>query len=72
MVETFGDAMHHGVLQPLMMQHGGVNKRGQLRLPAHDVFRLGAHAVPDRIERGKLRALRTDLMLCHFLLSREF
>src|SRR3954467_353446 len=47
MVETLGEAMHHRVLQPFVMQHGGIDKRGQLRLAANNVFRLGPHALPD-------------------------
>src|SRR4051812_18184352 len=70
MVQPLGDTMHHRVLEPFMMQHGGIDKRCELRLAADDVFSLGAHAIPDRVERGKLGALRTSLMLCHVLLSR--
>ena len=51
MVETLGDAMHHRILQPVVMQHGRIDEGGELRLAANDVFRLGAHAIPDRIER---------------------
>ena len=50
--ETLRDPMDDRVLQPIMMQHDGVDERGQRRFAANDVFRLGAHAIPDRIERG--------------------
>ena len=63
MVQTFRDAMDYRVLQPVVMQHDRIDERGQLRLATNDVFRLGAHAFPDRVERGKLCALRIDLML---------
>ena len=51
------------------MQHGRIDEGGKLRLAADDVFRLAAHAIPDRIERGQFRTLRIDLMHCHGLLS---
>ena len=68
MIETIGEAMHHRVLQAIVMQHGRIDKGGKLGLAANDVFRLGPHAIPDRIERRQLRTLRTDLMNCHGLL----
>jgi len=68
MVETLGDAMHHRILQPVVMQHGRVDKGGELRLAANDVFRLAAHPIPDRIERRQFGTLRIDLMHGHVLL----
>ena len=68
-LEALGDAMHHRILQPFVMQHGGIDKGGELRLAADDVFRLLAHAIPDRIERRQLRTLWIDLMHGHVLLS---
>jgi len=68
MVETVGEAMHHRIFQPFMVQHRRIDKGGKLRLAANDVFRLGPHAIPDRIERRQLRTLRTDLMHGHGLL----
>src|SRR4051794_27429547 len=53
-----------------MVQHRRINERGQLRLATHDILSLGPHAIPDRIKRGKLCSLRTDLMHCHVLASR--
>src|SRR5258708_37665698 len=47
------------------MQHGGIDEGRQFRLATDDVFRLGADAVPDRIERRQLRVLRIDLMHGH-------
>ena len=47
------------------MQDGRIDEGRELGLAAHDVFGLAAHAIPDRIERGKLAALRIDLMHCH-------
>ena len=67
MIEPVGEAMHHGVFQPIVVQHGRIDKGGQLGLAANDVFRLGPHAIPDRIERRQLRTLRSDLMHCHGL-----
>ena len=69
MVETLGDAMHHRFLQPVVMQHGRIDEGGKLRLAADDVFRLAAHAIPDRIERRQFGTLRIDLMHGHVLLS---
>jgi len=69
MIEALGNAMHHRILQPFVMQHGGIDKGGELRLAADDVFRLLAHAIPDRIERRQLRTLWIDLMHGHVLLS---
>ena len=51
------------------MQHGRIDEGRKLRLAANDVFRLAAHAIPDRIERRQFGALRIDLMHCHGLLS---
>ena len=51
------------------MQHGRVDKRGELGLAANDVFRLGPHPIPDRVECRQLRTLWIDLMHCHVLLS---
>jgi hypothetical protein len=65
MVEPFGDAMHHRVLQPVVMQHGRVDKGGELRFAADDIFRLGPYPIPDRIERRHFPTLRIDLMHCH-------
>jgi hypothetical protein len=69
MVEPLGDAMHHRVFQPFVMQHGRIDKGGEFRLAVNDVFRLGPHPIPDRIECRQLRTLRIDLMHCHVLLS---
>ncbi len=69
MVEPLGDAMNDGIFQPVVMQHGRIDKGGELRLAADDIFRLGAHPIPDRIERRHLGTLRIDLMHCHWLLS---
>jgi hypothetical protein len=56
---------HHRVHELRVRQHSGINTRRQLRLAANDVFGLGAHAIPDRIERRKFRTLRIDLMHGH-------
>ena len=69
MVETLGEAMHYRVFQTLVMQHGRIDEGGQFRLAANDIFRLGADAIPDRIERRQFRTLRIDLMHSHGLLS---
>src|ERR1700730_7197488 len=69
MIEPLGEAMHHRVLQTFVMQHGRIDKGRQLRLAANDIFRLVAHAIPDRIERRQFRSLRIDLMHSHVLLS---
>src|SRR6266851_1898868 len=69
MVEPLGEAMNHRVLQTFVMQHDRIDKRCQLRLAADDVFRLVAHAIPDRIECRQFRTLRIDLMHSHVLLS---
>ena len=53
MVEALGDPVHHRLLQPIVMQHGRIDERGEFRLAADDVLGLGPHAIPDRIERGK-------------------
>src|SRR6185437_2581641 len=71
MIETLADAMHHRVFQPLMMQHGGIDEGGKLRLAPNDVFRFLPDAIPDRIERRQLAALRIDLMNGHMLLSQN-
>src|SRR4029077_11915196 len=78
MVEPLGDPMHDRLLQSLVMQYRRINEGGELRLPAHDILGLDAHALPDRIERRKLRAtLQIGLMLYHrlrpqiILLSRQ-
>ena len=54
MIEPLGDAMHHRMLEPLVMQHGRVDEGGQFGLAADDVLRLAADALPDRIECGEL------------------
>ncbi len=54
MIEPLGDAMHHRILEALMMQHGGIDEGRQFRLAPENVFRLAADAIPDRIERRKL------------------
>ena len=41
MVEPLGDAMHHRIFQPFVMQHGRIDEGGEFRLAADDVFRLG-------------------------------
>ena len=69
MVEPVGQAMHDRIFQPLVMQHRGIDEGGELGLAANDVFRLAAHAIPDRIERRQFPALRIDLMHGHGLLS---
>ena len=69
MVEPLGEAMHHRIFQALMMQHGRIDEGGKLGLAANDVLGLAADAIPDRIERRQLCALRIDLMHCHVLLS---
>jgi hypothetical protein len=61
--------VHHRVFQPFVVQHGRIDKRGEFRLAANDIFRLGSHPIPDRIERRKLRALWIDLMHGHVLHS---
>ena len=68
MIKPLGEAMHDRVFQAFVMQRSGIDEGGKLRLAANDVFRFVAHAIPDRIERGKLAALRIDLMHCHGLL----
>src|ERR1043165_4206017 len=65
MIETLGDAMHHRILQPLVMQHRRIDEGGEFRLAADDVFRLGADTIPDGIERTYPATLRIDLMHCH-------
>src|ERR1700678_2676691 len=65
MVEALGYAVHHRVFEPFVMQHGRIDKRRQLGLAANDVFRLAAHAIPDRIECRQFRTLRVDLMHRH-------
>jgi hypothetical protein len=53
MIEPLGDPMNHRIFQAIVMQHGGIDEGGQLRLAADDVLRLGPNAIPDRIERGQ-------------------
>ena len=66
MVEALGNPVHHRLFESIVMQHGRIDERGEFRLPADDVLGLGPHPIPDRIERGKLRAaLRIGLMLHH-------
>src|SRR6266478_3851040 len=72
MIEALGEAMHYRVLQPVVMQHGRIDKRGQLAFAANDVFRLVTDAIPDRIECRQFCTLRIDLMLCHGRLPRKF
>ena len=70
MVETLGNAMDDRIFQPVVMQHGRIDKGGKLRLTANNIFRLRAHAIPDRVERRELSAaLRIDLMFCHAALA---
>src|ERR1700684_2308635 len=66
MVEALGNPVYDRLLQPIVVQNGRIDERGEFRLPANDVLGLGPHPIPDRIERGKLRAaLRIGLMLHH-------
>ena len=45
-----GNAMHDRVLEPLMVQHGGVDEGGQLRLAPDDFFGFLPDMRPDRVE----------------------
>ncbi len=69
--EALGETMHHRIFEALVMQHGRIDKGRELGLAADDVLRLAPDAIPDRIECGELRTLRTDLMDCHGC-SRKF
>jgi len=63
MVEAVGKTMHHRIFQTLEMQHGRIDEGGQLRLAPNDIFRLGTHAIPDRIERRQFSALLSTLRI---------
>ena len=69
MIEPLGQAMHHRVLETLVMQHGRVDEGGELGFAADDVFALAADTIPDRIECGQFATLRTDVMHGHGLIS---
>src|SRR6516162_3188880 len=72
MVEAVGQTMHHRVFQAIVMEHGGVDEGRKLRFAMHDVFGLGADAIPDRIERRQLSSLRIDLMYRHAAAPENF
>jgi hypothetical protein len=50
MVEPFGDAMHHRLLERVVMQDRGIDEACKLRLAPRDLFSLFANARPDRID----------------------
>ena len=65
MIEPLGDAMDHRILEAIVMEHRRIDEGRQLGFAVDDVLRLAPDPIPDRIERGKLRTLRIDLMYCH-------
>ena len=50
MVEPLGDPVHHRLFERVVVQDGRIDEARELRLAPHHVFRLMAHARPDRID----------------------
>ncbi len=53
MVEALGDAVHNGGLQPVVVQHAGIDEGRQLRLARDDLLRLLPDPGPTRIDGGE-------------------
>ena len=65
MIEPVGQAMHHRMFEPVVMQHCRENEGGEFRLAADDVLGFATNALPNRIERAQLADLRIDVVHGH-------
>ena len=64
MVEPLGDAVHHRVLERVVVQDRGIDEARKLRLAPHHLLGLVADARPDRIDLVELTD-RLELLLGH-------
>src|SRR6476661_7931124 len=69
MIQPFGDAMHHRLLECVVMQDGGIDEARKLRLAPRHLLGFVADALPDRIDI--VEPLRFELLLSHECLRRD-